>query len=302
MMNFVTFDIEEWYAANYGSVDVNHFADTSSHLEQGVDQLLEICEKNDILSTCFVVGDIAKDKPHIVKKIYRAGHEIASHSFAHELIYGMTPEEFANDLKISCDQLEQITGEKIIGFRAPSWSVKAEMLHWFYDILHQQGILYSSSVFPGKTFLYGVPGFPEKLHQPIIDGVKQHVWEIPQTLFSVFGKKFGFSGGFYLRFFPSWFIINQIKQNNKHQKSVFLYLHPREIDPKSPKLQLPPLEHFIHYYGVEGCKNKFTKIINEFKPTFLGMGDYIRKLSLEENALKESTLSEPEQFTSVINR
>jgi len=276
--NFVTFDIEEWYSANYSTVDFTKISDKSGHLEKNVDRLLEICENHGIKATHFVVGDIARNKPHIVKKIHDAGHEVASHSYAHELIYNMTPVQFQEDLRISCDLLEQITGEKVTGFRAPSWSVNTEILAWFYTALHEQGIRYSSSVFPGHTFLYGIPGFPEKVHQPVINGKKQPVWEIPQTLFSFAGKKFGFSGGFYLRALPAWFVIRQIKAKNNQGKSVFLYLHPREIDKNSPRLELKPVERLIHYYGVGGCEKKFNKVISAFSGTFVKMGEFINDL------------------------
>jgi polysaccharide deacetylase family protein (PEP-CTERM system associated) len=277
--NFVTFDVEEWYSANYNSIGSHNFSAPTVHLEKNMDRLLEICDRHSIKSTCFIVGDIAKNKPHIVKKIHSAGHEVASHSFAHELIYNMSPEQFSDDLRISCDLLEQLTGEKVLGFRAPSWSVKRETLSWFYPILAEQGIKYSSSVFPGKTFLYGIPGFPETVHQPIIDGKKQQVWEIPQTLFSFLGKKFGFSGGFYLRALPGWFISRMIKTKNKHGKSVFLYLHPREIDPDSPRLKLPMMEQFIHYYGVNGCEVKFEKMVEKSTGTFVRMDEFIKSLT-----------------------
>lgn len=277
--NFVTFDVEEWYSANYASVDASQCDDSAGHLEKNVDRLLEICAQHSIKATHFIVGDIATNKPHIVKKIHRAGHEIASHSYRHEMVFRMTPAEFKEDLRVSCDLLGQITGEKVLGFRAPSWSVNKDTLDWFYPILHDQGLLYSSSVFPGKTFLYGIPGFPEFIHQPVIDGIKQPVWEIPQTLFSVLGKKFGFSGGFYLRVLPGWFVSNQLKSKNKMGKSVFLYLHPREIDPASPRLTLPFVESMIHYYGVNGCESKFSKIAGKFKGTFVRMDDFIKSLN-----------------------
>ncbi|MBE0637408.1 MAG: polysaccharide deacetylase family protein [Bacteroidales bacterium] len=277
--NFVTFDIEEWYSANFTSLDLNLIDDNTNHLEKNVDRLLDICTAHSIKATHFIVGDIAVNKPHVIKKIHSAGHEVASHSHRHEMIYMMTPELFREDLRISCDRLEQITGEKVYGFRAPSWSVKEETLPWFYEILHGQGIIYSSSVFPGKTFLYGIPGFPETIHQPVIDGVKQQVWEIPQTLFSFLSKKFGFSGGFYMRALPGWFITRMIKAKNNEGKSVFLYLHPREIDPQSPRLKLPLLERFIHYYGVNGCEEKFQKLIGKFNGSFIRMDDFIKSLN-----------------------
>jgi len=277
--NFVTFDVEEWYSANYTSVDASQFNDSAGHLEKNVDRLLEICAQHSIKATHFIVGDIATNKPHIVKKIHRAGHEVASHSYKHEVVFRMTPAEFKEDLRVSCDLLEQITGEKVLGFRAPSWSVNKNTLAWFYPILHEQGLLYSSSVFPGKTFLYGIPGFPETILQPVIDGIKQPVWEIPQTLFSFLGKKFGFSGGFYLRALPGWFVAKMVKSKNEQAKNVFLYLHPREIDPNSPRLTLPFVENFIHYYGVKGCESKFSKIAGKFKGTFVRMDDFIKSLN-----------------------
>jgi len=173
--NFLTFDIEEWYNANYKSVDLSNYSGENTNLEKNVDRLLEICDEFGIKSTCFIVGEIAKNKPQIVKKIHDQGHEVASHSFNHRLVYQMKPGDFEKDLEISLDTLEQIIGEKVIGFRAPSWSVNKETLSWFYPILHKHGILYSSSVFPGKTFLYGVPGFPQKIHRPKVDDNTQDV-------------------------------------------------------------------------------------------------------------------------------
>lgn len=276
--NFVTFDVEEWYNANYHSVGNHSFTEQTGHLEKNMDRLLEICDRHAIQSTCFIVGDIAKNKPQLVRKIHSAGHEVASHSYRHELVYQMTPEKFREDLRISCDLLEQITGEKVVGYRAPSWSLKKETLKWFYPALLEQGILYSSSVFPGKTFLYGIPGFPEEVHKPEIDGKKQEVWEIPQTLFSFFGTKTGFSGGFYLRALPAWFVARMIKSKNREGKSVFIYLHPREIDPDSPRLKLPAMERFIHYYGVNGCEVKFDKVTGKFIDSFVRMDDFIKSL------------------------
>jgi len=276
--NFLTFDIEEWYNANYDSIDLTKFSGKNTNLEKNVDRLLEICDQNDIKTTCFVVGEVARNKPQIVKKIHDQGHEIASHSFNHNLVYEMTPAQFEDDLRKSLDALEQIIGEKVVGFRAPSWSVNLDTLSWFYPILYKHGILYSSSVFPGKTFLYGIPGFPQKVHRPVVDGKVMDVWEIPQTLVSFAGKSVGFSGGFYMRFFPSWFINKWLESANQKNKNVFVYLHPREIDPGSPRLKLPVLERMIHYWGVKGCEQKLIKVIKVNEQSFVRMRDYIHDL------------------------
>ena len=276
--NFVTFDIEEWYHANYDDVDLNKYKDISTNLEYSVNRLLNICENYGVKSTCFILGNLAKEKPYIVKKINEQGHEVASHGFAHKLVYTMKPKEFKEDLRISCDILEQITGNKVLGFRAPSWSVKQEQLDWFYDILAEQGLIYSSSIYPAYTYLYGINNFPKYPHNPIVNGKEKQILEIPQSVTKIFGKNVGFAGGFYLRFFPEWFIKNTIKNKNKQNQSVFIYLHPREIEIEQEKIELKTLENFIHYHGINGCEKKLIKLIKYFSNTFIRMDDYTKRI------------------------
>lgn len=272
--NFLTFDIEEWYHVNYDSVSTEQYKNSSTNVESNIDRIIDLCGAYNVKSTCFVLGELADYKPQIVQKLHQAGHEIASHSYAHRLIYAMTPLEFKEDLKKSCDTLEQITGEKVLGFRAPSWSVKKENLEWFYEILAEQGIIYSSSVYPAYTYLYGVPSFPQESHFPVIQGKQMDTLEIPQSVIGFGGKKVGFAGGFYLRFFPTWFIEMMIKSKNKNAQPVFIYLHPREIDINQPELELKGLEKFIHYHGIDSCEQKLEKLLNEFSSTFMRMDSY----------------------------
>lgn len=272
--NFLTFDIEEWYHANYDSVSTEKHKNSSTNLESNIDRIIDLCAAHNVKSTCFVLGELADCKPRIVQKLHQAGHEIASHSYAHRLVYTMTPSEFKEDLRKSCDALEQITGEKILGFRAPSWSVKRENLEWFYEILAEQGLIYSSSVYPAYTYLYGIPGFSQKPHFPIIQGKQMGILEIPQSVIGFGEKKVGFAGGFYLRFFPKWFIEMMIKSKNNNAQPVFIYLHPREIDINQPVLKLKGLEKFIHYHGINSCENKLEGLIEEFSSTFLRMDEY----------------------------
>lgn len=281
--NFLTFDIEEWYHANYDDVDVNKYKNTKTNLEHSVNQLLNICKNKQVKSTCFILGNLAKEKPHIVKNIHNQGHEVASHSYAHRLVYTMKPNEFKEDLRISCDILEQITGEKVLGFRAPSWSIKQEQLDWFYDILSEQGLIYSSSVYPAYTYLYGINDFPQYPHNPIVNGKEKQILEIPQSVTKFFGKDLGFAGGFYLRFFPEWFIKNTIKNKNTQEQSVFIYLHPREIELNQEKIDLKALENFIHYHGINNCEKKLTNLIKYFANTFIRMDEFTKQSKKDIN-------------------
>jgi len=259
--NAVSFDIEEWYHANYEDVAFDEFQNSPTNLEDNVDKLIDLCAKHNVKSTCFVLGSVAKNKPHIVKKLYEAGHEIASHGFSHKLVYNMTEHEFSDDLKLSKNILEEITGESVNGFRAPSWSVNRDILHWYYNILEENEFIYSSSVYPAYTYLYGIPDFNRYAHYPEINGKKTNILEIPVPVFGAYNKYIGYSGGFYLRFFPAWLITGLIKMANRKNISTFIYIHPREIDVNQQRLKLNMLENFIHYFGIKNCEKKLDNVL-----------------------------------------
>lgn len=200
--DFLTFDVEDWYMANYDD-EIPSYPASASRIDWETDRLLSLCDDYRIKATCFCVGKLAEERPEIVRKFHQAGHEIASHGYGHRVVYRMTPEAFKADLNKSIRILEDCTGDKIKGFRAPSWSVKSEILPWFYSILEEAGITYSSSVYPAQTYLFGIRGFPEIIHRPEVAGCKTSVFEVPQILTSIFGQKVGFSGGFFTKTFPS---------------------------------------------------------------------------------------------------
>lgn len=274
--NFLTFDVEEWYMANYEGLDTSAFENQKSDIEQEIDSIIKICERRKIRVTCFVVGQLAERKPHIVRALADAGHEIASHGYAHKLVYPMTPKEFSEDLKRSCDILNSITGKRVAGFRAPSWSVRRQTLEWYYDVLEEHGLSYSSSVFPARTYLYGIENFPEHIHYPVVAGRVVKVCEIPQRLTRIMGKRMGFSGGFYMRLFPKSYIVRQVLRHNAAGHPVFLYLHPRELNPNAPRLPLSMKDSLVHYWGVRGCRGKLEAVLDLIKTPFITLQDCVQ--------------------------
>jgi polysaccharide deacetylase family protein (PEP-CTERM system associated) len=272
--NFLTFDIEEWFHANYADINLSSYDTKSTNLEANVDRLIDICTRFDIKSTCFILGDVAREKPQIIQKLFNAGHEIASHGTSHQLVYSMTPDEFRADVQRSSDILEHITGQKVVGFRAPSWSVKPDTLPWFYDTLASLGFTYSSSVYPAKNPFFGIPNFKETPHYP----TSSPMLEIPQSVMNLFGNPVGYAGGGYLRFFPTWLIKRTIKEKNNAGKSVFIYVHPREIDIHQPRLKLKPMDNYFHYQGIAKCEDKLTSLIQEFSSSFIRMDEYVNTL------------------------
>ena len=289
MMNMLTFDVEEWFHANYDTMDPGRYRGQGSHFRFQMDTLLQLCRESDCRATFFVLGSIGEDYPDIVQAIVREGHEVASHGYGHELAYRQSPAEFRADVQKSVAILEDVTGRAIIGYRAPSWSVVADNLH-FLEILESIGLRYDASIFPVKTFLYGIPDAPTVIHRPVVGGRELDLLEVPMSVTDLLGRRIGYSGGFYFRFFPAWFIKMVIGARNKQSQNTILYLHPREIDATEQKLDLPWKEAFIHYYHIEGTKAKLADMMKQFR--FTSISDYLRRF--REDAYERYT-AEPHQ-------
>ena len=269
--NFLTFDIEVGYNVNYQGIDLSSYREKPTNLESLVDRLIDVCGQFGVRTTCFILGDVGRQTPSVVKKLHAHGHEIASHGCAHESVYPMTPDQFRADLKLSCDILENLTGEKVLGFRAPSFSIRQETLHWFYPVLESLGLRYSSSVFPGQTFLYGIPDFPEHVHYPVVNGVTQEILEFPVPRIEFMGKHMGL----YIRLFPAWMIRRKILTDNRSGRPVILYVHPREIDVDQPRLPLQGFEKLIHYWGIRTCEDKLRTLLSDMPSRFWAFRDVL---------------------------
>lgn len=274
MKNIITIDLEDWYHCNLGNNDV--LEKRISTVEKNTNELLLLLKKYNAKATFFTLGVIAEDFPKLIKKIDSEGHEIASHGYGHELVYSLTPKEFEADIRKSKAILEKIINKKVIGYRAPSWSITENSL-WALQILEKEGFKYSSSIFPIKTFLYGIPSAPQYPNKPIINNKKMNIYEFPPGTANFIVKKLGFSGGFYFRFFPLFIIKNIIKRRNKKGIPVICYLHPWEIDSNPPKMNLKGINKFIHYYGIKRCKKKFEKLLKSFE--FTSVEEYYKEIN-----------------------
>lgn len=267
MKNVFTIDTEDWFHANYedGLFD-NNDKNVVSTIEKNVDEYLEIFEKYHVKATFFVLGCVAELHEGMVRKIASCGHEIASHGYGHQLVYKQTPEAFREDIRKSKCILEDIIGEKVLGYRAPSWSITEKSL-WALDILEEENYTYTSSVFPTKNSLYGIPYAPRFKHDSSVYGKPDlKLIHIPPTTKAMFGDriKVPFSGGAYFRLLPVALINSWTKFVNEDEKQpVIFYLHPREIDPKQPRLKLKPMDAMIHYYGINSCEDKLVKVLKK---------------------------------------
>lgn len=270
----LSFDIEDWYHANYACVDMSGLRSRASHFRQNVHKILQLCADHEAKATFFTLGSIGEDFPDVVREIAAQGHDLAAHGYAHELAYRQSADEFRADVHKSIVILEDAGGVKIRGYRAPSWSIVKKNYHYL-RILQELGLQYDASVFPVDTFLYGIADAPQRIHRPVVDCVELDFYEVPMSVQSLLGKTFGYSGGFYLRTFPYWLIKAFIKNNSNRGKYSILYLHPRELDPTENRLELPFKERLIHYYNIQSTEYKLTQALKDFR--FTSIGDYLRE-------------------------
>jgi len=273
MKNILTFDTEEWFHANYEeNMHVREFG--KSNFRENMDRILKLCSKNNCKATFFVLGCIAENYPDIVKRIVSEGHEVASHGDSHQLAYSQTFDEFKADVSKAINILEGVTGVKVQGYRAPSWSIVRKNINYL-NALEELGLTYDASIFPVQNFLYGIPDINRDIHRPEVDGKTLKLWEIPTSVFNIVGKGMGYSGGFYFRFFPGFFIDYQIARTMKKGRPAILYLHPREIDKNEQRITLPPMERFIHYYGISRTFKKLERLTAKYE--FTSISNYLKE-------------------------
>ncbi len=268
MKNVFTIDTEDWYHANYEDNLFENNTVKPSTVEENVDRYLELFNKYDVKATFFVLGYVAEEHGSMVKKIAGEGHEIASHGYAHHLAYKQSPLEFREDVRKSKIILEDLVGKRVIGYRAPSWSITEKSL-WALPILEEEKFIYTSSIFPTKNYLYGIPYAPRFIHGSGSYGQeKLKLIHVPPTTKQT-GKMLPdipFSGGAYFRLLPIFLIKHWTRYvNEKESQPVIFYLHPREIDRNQPRLKLKIKDAFIHYYGIKNCEKKVEQVLSLYK-------------------------------------
>lgn len=273
-MNILTFDIEEWFHIlnNASTKSPSQWINYEVRIHDGVKRILDFLDNNQLSASFFILGWIAEKYPDVVKSIHEKGHEIGSHTHMHQLLYEQTKSQVRYDLKKSIDILEQITGKKVVSFRAPGFSITEKNL-WIFEILIEEGIEIDSSVFPAKRSHGGMPLFPEG--QPsIVDIYGKRIKEFPINKTIIFGRPWIFSGGGYFRLTP----YNLIQLFTQRSSYVMTYFHPRDFDKNQPIIKgLPLTRKFKSYVGIKNCMPKLQKWVDNFDFHDLKSADAIIK-------------------------
>jgi len=257
-------DVEEWFHIPIGLdnfLPFDQWDQAIQRVQYVLPKMLDLFEKNNLTATFFFLGWIAEKHPALVKDTLRRGHEIASHGYAHKLIYNQTPDEFKEDIHKAKSILENLTGQSVIGYRAPGFSITPET-EWAFDILANHGIKYDSSIFPGKRFY----GHYDKFNKEptIVKTANCEIIEFPQTVvdFGVF--KLSCFGGGYFRLFPKSFFLTMSGSLKKNDRPLILYIHPRDIDILQPKIQFSFLKKIRHYLNITRTEQKLYDITRYF--------------------------------------
>ena len=262
--NYLTIDVEDYFqvAAFENIINPDTWNTYASRVERNTCLILEILAQHDVKATFFIVGWIAERHPALVKEIDNQGHEIGCHSYLHRKIYDLTPDEFREDTKRAKNILEDILGRKVVGYRAPSYSITKKSL-WALDILEELGFTYDSSIFPIIHDNYGIPDAPRFEYKL----PKHKMMEYPISTVLIRGRKVPVAGGGYFRLFPYWFTKMALKKINEREKKPFIfYLHPWEADPDQPRFNNAGyFSKFRHYNNLHKTAERFIKVLNDFK-------------------------------------
>ena len=253
-------DIEDWYQSSY---DLN--APISEICVQNTRHVLDFLQVFDVRGTFFVQGLVAKQFPHLVKEIYNRGHEVQSHGYSHRPVNQMTPDEFRWEIQETSKRIEDITGEKVTGFRAPDFSIDRNSF-WAFEIMTECGIHYDSSIFPLKTRRYGIDGFENgysiiRTSSGVIHELTVNVLELNwlQRL------RIPVGGGGYFRLFPAWFLKYALKKIEIQGLPFVLYCHPYEFNPQEWKYISKSVPLYLRFHqglGRKGFQGKVSQLLS----------------------------------------
>jgi polysaccharide deacetylase family protein (PEP-CTERM system associated) len=259
-----TIDVEEYFqvSALEPYVARSEWDRYPSRVAAQMDRLLALLARHNARATCFVVGWVAERHPELIRTIARAGHEIASHGWDHARVTTLTPAQFRSSVRSSKRVLEDIAGTPVVGFRAPSFSIVAGR-EWALDILLEEGYGYDSSLFPIRRPGYGYPTGRSDPH--FLERSAGRLAEIPPATLRWAGMRLPAAGGGYFRLLPYGVVRAALRQCERRHVPGTFYIHPWEIDPDQPRVDVSWLTRARHYRGLRGTVPRLERLLTEFR-------------------------------------
>lgn len=262
--NAMTCDVEDYFQVSAFApyIDRDSWPARECRVEANMERILAIYERHGVKATFFTLGWIAERYPAMVRKIVAAGHELASHGYGHLRASDQSRAQFDNDIRSSKALLEDIGGQAVLGYRAPSFSIGHANL-WALEALQEAGYRYSSSIYPIAHDHYGMPDAPRFAFYPHgPDGLL----EVPVTTVNMLGRNLPAGGGGYFRLLPyalsRWMMQ---KVNREDRQPALFYFHPWELDPGQPRPEgLDAKSRFRHYVNIERMEGRLEQLARDF--------------------------------------
>jgi polysaccharide deacetylase family protein (PEP-CTERM system associated) len=279
IVNAMTIDVEDHFHVSVfdGVVPRRQWEELESRVAANTERLLEIFEDARVRATFFVLGCVGERLPGLVRQIATAGHEVASHGYAHRLVYDQTPRDFRADVRRAKQILEDACGTAVAGYRAPSYSVTPRSL-WALDILIEEGYGYDTSIFPIHHDRYGIPLSPR--HAWCVRRPAGTLVEVPASTLAFASLNLPIGGGGYFRILPyGWTRFGIAHVNKVERRPVVFYLHPWEIDPGQPRLSAGWMGRFRHYRNLDKTEGRLQQLLRDF--TFAPLRTVLPLIDLE---------------------
>jgi len=265
VVNAMTIDVEDYFQVSAFDevVKREEWDARPSRVVSNTMRLLQLFDEYSVKSTFFVLGWVADRFPGLVRDIAAAGHELASHGYGHRIVYSQTPDEFREDVRRAKATIENVSGQVVRGYRAPSFSITKKSL-WALDVLVEEGYRYDASIFPIRHDRYGIPDAPR--HRHVLTRPAGTLTEAPGSTVRVLGSNLPVAGGGYFRILPYWWTKWGIARLNRteSQPAIF-YLHPWEIDPGQPRLHAGRLSRFRHYRNLDKAEARLKRLLTDFR-------------------------------------
>lgn len=264
MRNALSVDIEDWFqvGAFETSIDRAAWDGLERRVERNTLAVMDLFAEAGVKGTFFTLGWVAERYPALMRRIVEAGHELASHGYDHQRVFTFTPDKFRADLARARGLLEQASGARVTGYRAPSFSIDART-PWAHEILAEEGYAYSSSVAPVAHDHYGWPEAPRFAFLPVRGSA---LVELPVTTARLAGRTVAAGGGGFFRLFPYAFSRWAVRQvNGEAKRPAIIYFHPWEIDPGQPRVAGAPLKSRLrHYTNLARMAPKLARLARDF--------------------------------------
>jgi polysaccharide deacetylase family protein (PEP-CTERM system associated) len=261
--NALTIDVEDYFQVSAFApyIERKSWDRCECRVERNVDRILELLAERDIKATFFTLGWIAERYPALVRRIVAQGHELASHGYGHQRVTELDARAFRHDVTHAKALLEDIGGQPVLGYRAPSFSIGTANL-WALDVLEDAGYRYSSSIYPVRHDHYGMPDAPRFAHR-----IRNRLIEIPPTTVRLFSRNLPSSGGGYFRLFPyavSRWLLQSV--NQRDGEPAIFYFHPWEIDPEQPRVPGIDIKtRFRHYVNLSRNEAKLCRLLDDLR-------------------------------------